>query len=232
MVAAGRGFQPGGRHCGRPRAPGAVDGALPANPLMFVAVLMKMVLPDAQTIAARDAWAAEALDGAMVSAAERDIVIRVTVAETGVLQGLLRGGAGSGAATGVGSAMKGAGFMHISVKAGIAALAILGAQAAHAQLPGGLKMPGVPDVSGLGVEDAAGVLSYCVKNNMLGGTDASSVLGTLSGKPEVEESDDFKAGAGGLLDTGADKPLSMDSLPKDVRKQVCKQVLKQAKSFL
>jgi len=122
--------------------------------------------------------------------------------------------------------------MRISATAGLAALVILGgAGAANAQLPGGLKMPGVPDVGKSSVGSVTGVLSYCVKNKYLGGTDANAVLGTLSGKPEVEESDDYKEGLTGVLDSGG-KSISFDSLPKSTKKQACDLVLKHAKSFI
>lgn len=123
--------------------------------------------------------------------------------------------------------------MRIPTNTAIAALLLVGGAApAYAQLPGGLKMPGVPDVSGASVGSATGALSYCLKNKYLGGTDANAVLGTLTGKPEVKESDDYKEGLTGVLDTGSGKPLSFDSLPKSVKKQSCDLILKHAKSFI
>ena len=113
-------------------------------------------------------------------------------------------------------------------------LALVGlvAGAANAQLPGGMRMPGLPNVAGASMGNVTGVVSYCMKNKLLGGTDASSVLGTLSGKPEVKQSPDYTQGVAGMLNSGSGKPLSLDSLPPQVKTQVCDMALKQAKSFL
>lgn len=107
------------------------------------------------------------------------------------------------------------------------------AGAAGAQLPGGMKMSGLPSVSGASMGNITGVVSYCMKNKLLGGTDASSVLGTLGGKPDVKQSPDYTQGAAGMLSSGGSgKPLSLDSLPPQMRTQVCDMALKQAKTFL
>lgn len=115
---------------------------------------------------------------------------------------------------------------------GVAVLGLV-AGAAGAQLPGGMKMPGLPSVSGASMGNLTGVVSYCMKNKLLGGTDASSVLGTLSGKPDVKQSPDYMQGAAGMLSSGGSgKPFSLDSLPPQMRTQVCDMALKQAKTFL
>jgi hypothetical protein len=94
---------------------------------------------------------------------------------------------------------------------------------------------GMPNVSSMGVGNATGVLSYCVKNNVLGGadaTDATSTLGALTGKPEVKSSDGFTAGSAGNVVSGDGSKLSLDSVPPPMKSKVCGMVLKQAKSFL
>jgi hypothetical protein len=91
---------------------------------------------------------------------------------------------------------------------------------------------GMPDVSSMGVGNATGVLSYCVKNNVLGGSEATSALGSLTGKPEVKSSDGFTAGSAGTLLSGNGSKLSLDSVPAPMKSKVCNMVLKQAKSFL
>jgi hypothetical protein len=91
---------------------------------------------------------------------------------------------------------------------------------------------GMPNVSSMGVGNATGVLSYCVKNNVLSGSDATSTLGTLTGKPEVKSSDGFTAGSAGNIVKGDGSKVSLDSMPPSVKSKACGMVLKQAKSFL
>jgi hypothetical protein len=91
---------------------------------------------------------------------------------------------------------------------------------------------GMPDVASMGVGNATGVLSYCVKNQILGGSDATSALGALTGKPEVKSSDGFAAGSAGNVLGGDGLKLSLDSVPAPMKSKVCGMVLKQAKSFL
>jgi hypothetical protein len=91
---------------------------------------------------------------------------------------------------------------------------------------------GMPNVSSMGVGNATGVLSYCVKNNVLSGSDATSTLGALTGKPEVKSSDGFTAGSAGNVVSGDGSKLSLDSVPAPMKSKVCDMVLKQAKSFI
>lgn len=109
--------------------------------------------------------------------------------------------------------------------------------ASHAQMPGipgipGLKGGGLPDISSISQGNAAGVLGYCLKNKLLGGSDASSVIDTLTGKPEVKSSEDFTAGQAGQLNLGGGSSFSLDSVQGGMKKQACDMVLKQAKNFL
>ncbi|RJF91313.1 DUF2501 domain-containing protein [Sphingomonas cavernae] len=118
----------------------------------------------------------------------------------------------------------------------IALLSAIGSMgAAQAQIPGmpgGAGGMGLPNVSSMGAGNAAGVLSYCVKNKIIGGGDATSTLGSLTKKPDVTSSKDYTAGAAGKVATGKGAPFSLDSAPKQVKSQVCDMVLKQAKSFI
>ena len=67
--------------------------------------------------------------------------------------------------------------------------ALSAADAQMPKLPGGAGgAVGLPDVSSVGASNAAGVLSYCARNKLLGGANASSVLGGLTAKPEVKSS--------------------------------------------
>lgn len=108
--------------------------------------------------------------------------------------------------------------------------------AANAQMP---KLPGgaggavgLPDVSSMGAGNAAGVLGYCVKNKLLGGADASSVLGGLTAKPGVKSSPDFTAGEAGNIVSGDGPAFSLNSVPKQMKSKACDMVLKQGKSLL
>lgn len=97
---------------------------------------------------------------------------------------------------------------------------------------GGLLGGMVPDVASVGASNAAGVLSYCMKNKLLGKVGgAKSVLGQLTKQPGVTESDGFKLGETGTIQSdGAQLPLG--SIKGKIKTQMCDLVLKQAKSFL
>lgn len=120
---------------------------------------------------------------------------------------------------------------------GIVLFALLtAAGSAGAQLPsfaGMGGMGGLPNISGMGVGNVAGVLGYCTKNNLLGGsTGATSVLGALEKKPGVTSSKEFSAGQAGQILTGGGSNMSLDSVSGPVKSQACSMVLKQAKHLL
>ncbi|BAV63624.1 DUF2501 domain-containing protein [Sphingobium cloacae] len=96
---------------------------------------------------------------------------------------------------------------------------------------GGLLGGILPDVASVGAGNAAGVLSYCVKNRVLGGANAASVLGRLTGQPGVASSDEFELGEQGTLQTeGGALPLG--SLKGKLKSRMCGLVLKHARDFL
>jgi len=87
--------------------------------------------------------------------------------------------------------------------------------------------------------NVAGVLEFCVKNNYLGGKDASSVKDKLMGKLSSGSSssssdDDYQSGAKGLLkgSDGKQLDLSGGGLKAEATKQDCDQVQAQGKSML
>ena len=90
---------------------------------------------------------------------------------------------------------------------------------------------GLPNVASTGAGNAAGVLGYCVKNNVLSGANAASVLGSLTGKTGVATSPAYAAGQSGTLQTG-NSTLSLATMKGQVKTKVCDLVLKRAKSFL
>lgn len=85
--------------------------------------------------------------------------------------------------------------------------------------------------------NVAGLLEFCVENNYLSGGSASSVKDKLTGKlPGGSPSSDkgYSDGAKGLLhsSSGQQLDLSGGGMQAGVTKQVCEQVLSQAKSLL
>ena len=111
------------------------------------------------------------------------------------------------------------------------ALAGLLATTAHAQtMP---RLPGLPDVSKMGIPNVAGVLGYCVKNRLLGSSGAASVIDGLKGKPGVTSSPDFRAGEAGNIITGSGgSPVSLGSLPANLKTQACDMILRRGTSLL
>ena len=93
-------------------------------------------------------------------------------------------------------------------------------------------MKSVPNVSSIGPGNAAGVLGYCVKNKVLSGGSAQSVLGGLMKKPGVTASSGYSAGQAGNILTGQGQKFSLSQMPEQVKSQACNAVLKQAPKFL
>lgn len=84
--------------------------------------------------------------------------------------------------------------------------------------------------------NAAGILQYCIKNNYLGGGDATSVKDQLISRMGGKTSSDsgYADGERGIL-TGANGQkvdLSGAGLKSKVTRQVCDKVLDQAKSMM
>ncbi len=121
-----------------------------------------------------------------------------------------------------------------------AALLSLAADTAYPQtlpkLPGAASSMlggGLPDLSSMGIPNVAGVLGYCVKNKLLSGSGAGSVVDGLTGKPGVTSSPDYAAGAAGNIITGkGGSPLSMASMPAQLKTQACDMVLQQGTKLL
>jgi hypothetical protein len=100
----------------------------------------------------------------------------------------------------------------------------------------GSALPGQSLTSG-STSNVAGLLEFCIKNNYLGGNDASSVKNKLMGKlPGGAASSDsgYTDGSKGLLKSSDGKQLDLSGggIQAQVSKQVCDQVLNQAKSLL
>ena len=109
------------------------------------------------------------------------------------------------------------------------------ASSALAQLPaipGVAGMGGLPDISSIGVGNAAGALGYCMKNKLLKGNDATSVLNSLNGKPNMQSSPGYADGQSGKLNLGSGSSFSLSGIQGQAKTQACNMVLKQAKTFL
>ncbi|WBO22093.1 DUF2501 domain-containing protein [Sphingomonas abietis] len=86
-------------------------------------------------------------------------------------------------------------------------------------------------VSSIGAGNAAGLLGYCVKRKLLGGGDAASVLGRLTGQKGVTGSKGYAAGQDGQIVT-QNGAFSLDGVKDKVKGKVCNMVLDHAQSFL
>ncbi|CAM3433263.1 hypothetical protein BS639_06620 [Rouxiella silvae] len=93
--------------------------------------------------------------------------------------------------------------------------------------------------------NAAGILQYCVKNNVLSATSATSVKDKLMDKLGIQNAGttqkaDYQDGLNGILHTGKGQNVDLSSLDsggltqlkEKVKTKACDVVLKQAKSFL
>ena len=104
------------------------------------------------------------------------------------------------------------------------------------KLPGGASTMlggGLPNLSSVGIPNAAGVLKYCLQNKLLGGTGANNVLGGLMKTPGTQAKPEYSAGTAGNILTGKGaSPFSLNSLPPDLKKQACDLMLKQGTSLL
>lgn len=107
-----------------------------------------------------------------------------------------------------------------------------GAALAQGQIPGLPSIGGLPNISSIGMGNATGALGYCVKNKLLGGGEASSVLTTLSGKPEVRKAPGYADGQAGKLNLGDGSTFSLSGAQSQLKSQACNLVLKQAKTFI
>ena len=81
------------------------------------------------------------------------------------------------------------------------------------------------------------MLEYCIKNNYLSGSSASSVKNSLMSKlPEGKSSSDknYSDGSRGILNSSNGKSLDLSGggLKEQVTKQICDKILAQGKSLL
>ena len=117
---------------------------------------------------------------------------------------------------------------------------------AHAQLMDQLKGAmgtaqgggalAIPSVNQASPSNIAGVLQYCVQNNYVSGSSASSVKDSLVNKvtgPSRTPDRQFQQGNNGILDTGNGSNFSLGGgIKEQVTKKVCDLALSHAKSLL
>ncbi|MCL6699165.1 DUF2501 domain-containing protein [Sphingomonas sp. NSE70-1] len=100
-------------------------------------------------------------------------------------------------------------------------------------IPGATSiMKGLPNVSSISPGNAAGVLSYCMKNKVLSGGGATSALNGLMKKPGVASSSGYASGQAGNILTGQGQKFSLNQVPSQMKSQACNAVLKQAPKLL
>ncbi len=106
---------------------------------------------------------------------------------------------------------------------------------------GGGASGGLPSVSQASLPNLAGVLEYCVRNNLVGGGGggggASSIMSSLLGKAggsAATATPQYQAGSSGKLETGGNGSYDLNGggLLADLKQQVCNLVLQHAKSLL
>ncbi|MEA9392843.1 DUF2501 domain-containing protein [Acerihabitans sp. TG2] len=106
----------------------------------------------------------------------------------------------------------------------------------------GLLNGGDKALSASSMTNAAGVLQYCVKNNLLSANGANSLKDRMLNKLGITstantKSQDYQQGLGGLLATGKNgqvnlNDLSNSQLGQQVKTKACDIVLKQSKRFV
>ncbi|MCH4091505.1 DUF2501 domain-containing protein [Acetobacter sp.] len=147
-------------------------------------------------------------------------------------------------------------FRRSGVLALIAGLSFAGVSAAHAQSFGSIAQGagqgalqsvtgstggtsgllgslGIPSLSSASSGNIAGLLGYCVQNDLVGDvSSAKSTLNTLTGRSAVTGDTSYASGQQGLLQLADGNQLSLSSLKGAVRKKVCKAITSRASSLL
>jgi hypothetical protein len=97
---------------------------------------------------------------------------------------------------------------------------------------------GLPSVSQASPGNTAGLLQYCVRNNLVSGSAATavkdSVVSKVTGSGQGANDSGFKAGNSGVLQTGNGQSFSLSGsgVKEQVTQKVCDMVLQHAKSLL
>lgn len=107
-------------------------------------------------------------------------------------------------------------------------------------LGGAASSLGLSSITSGSAGNAAGIIEYCMKNNYLGGDNASSVRDQLMGKitgsgdQPAQNNPDYINGAQGILSgsAGQNVDLSMAGMKASAVKKACETILEQGQSML
>lgn len=85
--------------------------------------------------------------------------------------------------------------------------------------------------------NAAGVITYCMKNNYLNADKTAQLKGQLLGKmglgvQEEPKDEGYLSGLSGLITGGEGKTLNLDKIKGDLKEKACDYVLDNAQSLL
>lgn len=105
-----------------------------------------------------------------------------------------------------------------------------GSDIAAAQISAPSMISGLPDVRSMSPANAAGVLQYCMKNQLVSSTAGDMALGPLTAKHNLKSSPDYSAGASGNILTHG-KSFALGSLNGNLKSRACDMVLKQAQQL-
>ena len=97
---------------------------------------------------------------------------------------------------------------------------------------GGMMGQMLPSLSSSSTSNVAGVLNYCVQNNIIQGSSATSTLSALTGKSGVTSSSGYQAGEQGDIQSGSSNSFSLSSVDQQVKTKACNLVLQHAQSLL
>ncbi|MFA7578900.1 DUF2501 domain-containing protein [Castellaniella sp.] len=101
----------------------------------------------------------------------------------------------------------------------------------------GAQALGLPGISGDMAGNVAGVLQYCIQNNVLGGADAASIQESLLskaglGSPQEQQQDiGYQQGLSGLL-SGDGGSFDVSKLKDNIKTKACDYVLDNATSLI
>jgi hypothetical protein len=97
---------------------------------------------------------------------------------------------------------------------------------------GGMMGGTLPSLSSASTSNVAGVLSYCVQNNIVQGASATSALSALTGQSGVTSSSGYTEGTQGDIQSGNGSMFSLNGLNEQLKTKACNMVLQHAQSLL
>ncbi len=97
---------------------------------------------------------------------------------------------------------------------------------------GGAMGQMLPSLSSSSTGNVAGVLGYCVKNNIVQGSSATGALSALTGKSGVTSSSGYTAGEQGQIQSGNGNQVSLNGASRQIKTKACDMVLQHAQSLL